>query len=102
MDSLITWNGKLLTPITSDHAFRVRCDVQLYRSYAGREDRIWTGSEPEWFRMNAGPYDFHNKSESGYWKNYRHYIEVDPPKPEYTPEQRSCDQARKRDREVRP
>ena len=88
---LITWNGKLLAPVTSDHAFRVRCDVQLYWSYAGREDRIRTESEPEWFRMNAGPYDSHNKNESSYWTNYQYYIEVDPPKPEYTPEQRSCD-----------
>lgn len=84
MDDVITWKGKLLAPVTSDHAFRVRRDVQLYYML-GKE--IHRESSPEHFHhlREDGIGRLYNDSTNSFWTGYQYYVEVDPPKPEYTP-----------------
>lgn len=76
MSDLIHQDGKWYKPITSEYAFSVRKDVQLYWR-GSLSYRIQKEETPEYFREPKA-----NTLSSSWWRGWQRYILVDDPSKE--------------------
>ena len=80
---LIEYEGKRYKRISSDEAFRIRKDIQLYWK-RNRDEVSQDSCDPDWYRLTVDPQHTSNIPDSHWWRNYSYCILVDDPdKQEY-------------------